>query len=56
MEGAAFHYLCLHEQVPFIQIRAISNMVGERNKLNWKMKEAVYNLNDKLIAIVKSLP
>jgi futalosine hydrolase len=56
MEGAAFHYVCLHEQVPFIQIRAISNVVGERNKNNWKLKDAINNLNEKLITIIKELP
>jgi len=56
MEGAAFHYVCLHEQIPFIQIRAISNVVGERNKRDWKLKEAIHNLNEKLISIIKELP
>jgi futalosine hydrolase len=56
LEGAAFHFLCLEEQVPFIQLRAISNVVGERNKNNWKMKEAIGNLNEKLITLIKDLP
>jgi len=38
MEGAAFHYVCLQEAVPFLQIRAVSNMVGERDKTKWLMK------------------
>lgn len=45
MEGAAFHYVCALEKVPFIQLRSISNYVGERNKANWKMKEAILALN-----------
>ena len=56
LEGAAFHFVCLHEQVPFLQLRAISNIVGERNKKNWHLKEAVHNLNDKLITLIKELP
>ena len=56
LEGGAFHYVSLHEQVPFLQIRAISNVVGERNKKNWKLKEAVMNLNEKLIMLIKELP
>ena len=48
MEGAALHYVCLQLKVPFIQIRSISNMVGERDKQNWKIKEAISNLNDYL--------
>jgi futalosine hydrolase len=56
LEGAAFHFVCLHEQVPFLQLRAVSNVVGERNKKNWRIKEAVQNLNDKLITLIKELP
>ena len=42
MEGAAFHYVGIMQSIPFIQIRGISNYVGERNKQNWKIKEALY--------------
>lgn len=41
MEGAAFHYVGLMKKVPFIQIRGISNYVGERNKKNWNINEAI---------------
>lgn len=57
MEGAALHYVCLQEQVPFIQVRSISNPVGERDRSKWKMTEAVGNLNlelEKLILHLKS--
>jgi futalosine hydrolase len=52
MEGAAFHYVCIQEKIPFLQIRSISNFVGERTKTNWKMKEAVDSLNENLIRII----
>jgi futalosine hydrolase len=52
MEGAAFHYVCIQETVPFLQIRSISNFVGERVKTNWKMKESVESLNENLIRII----
>ncbi|MBK7884081.1 MAG: hypothetical protein IPJ81_10000 [Chitinophagaceae bacterium] len=55
MEGAALQYVCLQEKIPFIQIRGISNYVGERDKLKWKMKEAIFNLNIELKNIVKKL-
>ncbi|MEY3059098.1 MAG: hypothetical protein RL000_450 [Bacteroidota bacterium] len=42
MEGAAFHYVGIMQSIPFIQIRGISNVVGERNKENWKIKEAMH--------------
>jgi futalosine hydrolase len=55
MEGAAFHLVCMKENIPFVQIRSISNYVGERNKQKWKLKEAVQNLNNELIRLVESL-
>ncbi len=45
MEGAALHYVCLQQRIPFLQIKAISNYVGERDKSKWKIKEALENLN-----------
>lgn len=55
MEGAAFHYVCLQEKISFLQIRSISNFVGERAKTNWKMKEAIDSLHENLIRIVNDL-
>lgn len=55
MEGAAFHYVCLQQKVPFLQIRAISNKVGERDKTKWKIKEAVEHLNLELIKLADQL-
>lgn len=54
MEGAAFHYVCLQQDVSFIQCRAVSNFVGERNKDKWKLNEAIKNLNIQLIEIIIS--
>ena len=55
MEGAAFHYVCIQENVPFLQLRSVSNFVGERVKTNWKMKESIENLNLHLSRIVLEL-
>ncbi|MCK5857546.1 MAG: futalosine hydrolase [Bacteroidales bacterium] len=55
MEGAAVFYVCLMEHVPFVQIRAISNYVGETNKNLWKIPLAVDNLHKKLIDILSEL-
>jgi futalosine hydrolase len=41
MEGAALHYVCIMNQIPFIQIRGISNMVGVRDKRHWEIKKAM---------------
>jgi futalosine hydrolase len=55
MEGAALHYVCLQEQIPFLQIRSISNHVGERDKTKWKIKEAIENLNKELALLINQL-
>jgi futalosine hydrolase len=55
MEGAAFHYVAITEKIPFIQLRAVSNFVGERDKTKWKMKEAIALLNETLKEIVERL-
>ena len=54
MEGAAFHYVCLQQKVKFLQLRSISNVVGERDKTKWKMKEAIINLDTELKKLIKS--
>ncbi len=54
MEGAAFHYACLMERIPFLQVRSISNRVGERLKSAWKIKEAINNLNEEVYQLLKS--
>lgn len=55
MEGAALHYTCLMEKIPFLQIRSISNYIGERNKKNWKMKESIINLNKEVIRLLQNI-
>lgn len=52
MEGAVLHYVCLQEDIPFIQLRSISNFVGERDKSKWMMKEAISSLNTELKKII----
>jgi len=55
MEGAALHYICLQENISFLQIRGISNRVGIRDKSKWKMKEAIANLNNKLNKLIRKI-
>jgi futalosine hydrolase len=55
MEGAALHFVCLQEQVPFFQLRCVSNYVGERNKSKWEMAAAIKKLNtalSELLAVI----
>src|SRR5688572_22502005 len=54
MEGAALHYVCLMENVPFLQIRSISNHIGERNKKKWDMMDSINNLNNALMRIINN--
>lgn len=55
MEGAALHYVCGHLHKPYLQLRSISNAVGERNKQHWQLNEAITNLNATLQQLVRSL-
>lgn len=49
MEGAAFHYACLMEKIPFLQLRSVSNYVAIRDKSKWNIPLAVKQLNEALI-------
>jgi futalosine hydrolase len=53
MEGAALHYICLQQKIKFLQLRSISNTVGERDKQKWEMKKATTNLNMELKKIIQ---
>ncbi len=53
MEGAALHYVALMEKIPFLQIRSVSNYVGERDKSKWNFKDAIGNLNQELVRIIE---
>lgn len=55
MEGAAFHYVCLQQKINFLQLRGISNHVGERDKSKWEIKESIKNLNKELFKIIENL-
>ncbi len=55
MEGAALHYVALMEDIPFLQLRSISNFVGERNKKNWELQKAISALNKELQEIITKL-
>ena len=55
MEGAALHYVALSENIPFLQIRSLSNFVGERDKNKWVMDIAIANLNLELQRIVSKM-
>ncbi len=51
MEGAAFMYACLMENIKHLQIRSVSNYVEKRNRASWNIPLALKNLNTTLINI-----
>lgn len=55
MEGAALHLACASLGIPYLQLRAVSNQVGIRDKSRWQMKEAIEQLNQKLIELFHQL-
>lgn len=55
MEGAALHYVCLMENIPFLQLRAVSNQVGIRDKKKWNFTDSINNLNKELINLLDKL-
>lgn len=55
MEGASVFYIAEQEQIPTLQIRAISNIIEKRNKENWNIPLAINNLNNWLIQFITQL-
>jgi len=49
MEGAALHYICRSFNIPFIQMRSVSNYIGERDKTKWELKSAIENINQTIL-------
>lgn len=45
MEGAAVSYSCLMADVPYLEVRAVSNFIEQRHRSAWKLDEAIHNLN-----------
>lgn len=55
MEGAVLHYVALKKKIPFLQIRSVSNYVGERDKSKWQLQPAIKSLNIELSKIYNYL-
>lgn len=49
MEGAAFFYAMLREQIPFLAFRGISNHVTPRNRAAWDVPQAAAKAQDFLL-------
>jgi futalosine hydrolase len=55
MEGAALHYVGIMERIPFVQLRSISNFIGERDKSKWHLEESINQLNFELKRMILKL-
>jgi futalosine hydrolase len=55
MEGAAAHYLGFRWKIPVIQLRAVSNFVGNRDVSNWQIPEAIAALHRELSVLLPRL-
>jgi len=52
MEGAAFFYACFSEDIPCVQLRAISNYVDQTDEDRWSIPLAIENLNKVVMQIL----
>jgi futalosine hydrolase len=55
MEGAAATQVCLAMNIPFAEIRSVSNIVGERDKRNWDIGKAVKRVNEVVLQMLSSV-
>ena len=54
MEGAAFIYCCLKENIPCVQIRSVSNYIEKRDRSKWNIPLAIEKLNDVAVQLIES--
>lgn len=52
MEGAAFFFVCRKFRLPCLQIRSVSNYVGEQDRKKWAVELAIKNLNNEVEKLV----
>ncbi len=55
MEGAAMARVCQGLGIDFVEVRAISNMVEDRNTANWRLGEAAERVGAAIIPLVNHL-
>ncbi len=54
MEGSAFFYSCLQEKQPFLEVRAISNIVNTDHKA-WDYEQSIRNMTDGIYKLIDYL-
>lgn len=55
MEGAGIFFVCLNLQIPFIELRSISNRIETRDTKKWNIPLSLINLNEKLECFLNEL-
>jgi len=56
MEGAAVVHVCLRMNVPVGEVRAVSNLVGKRDRGAWRVREASAKAQDAVLAWIEASP
>lgn len=55
MEGVAAAHVCIHYDIPFLEIRSASNRVGERDKASWTLSLAFDRAAQAVCALVDGI-
>ncbi len=55
MEGAAFMLVCKHLKKAFLQIRGISNIIGETNRADWIINTPIKNYSNLVLDFIKCM-
>jgi futalosine hydrolase len=56
MEGAAAAHVCAIHDVPFLEVRGISNLVEDRDREKWRIKEAADAAQAVVLRLIENLP
>jgi len=54
MEGFGAAYACKVFGVPMVEIRCVSNVVGDRNKASWKLRESFKAAQEAALVLLRS--
>ena len=55
MEGAAAAHVCALHDIPFLEVRGISNLVEDRDRSKWRIKEAAEAAQTVALKLAESL-
>jgi futalosine hydrolase len=55
MEGAAAAHVCAFYDIPFLEVRGISNLVLDRDRSSWEVEEAVAAAGEAALLLCRGL-